>query len=137
MDHNRVHLIGRLTNAPKLIPAGRRGPEHCTGTLAINRVVPNQAGGAADHIPFSIWGPEARNFIARRQKGDECCLLGRIRTNFVPQADQTQKFFWEVRIDIVQYGRQALRNLNAPPREETLATRAVATLTAEFGDPEE
>lgn len=133
LDHNRVHLIGRLVKEPKYLPAGRKGQEHCVFSLAVNRVVPNEAGPIADYIPCSLWGAEAARFVETVHKGDEVCCLGRIRTNFVQQGDGTRNFFWEIRVDTVDYGRMSLKNLQARPREETAATRAVETLTNEFG----
>ncbi len=133
MDHNRFNAIGRLVKSPEYFPPGRKGPEHCTFTLAINRVVPNEDGPTADFIPCSLWGNEASHFCECRDKGDEVAILGRIRTNFVPQASGNRKFFWEVRVERVEYGRQALKNLQTGPRQEDKATRAVKTLTTEFG----
>lgn len=133
MDHNRFNAIGRLVKSPEYFPPGRKGQEHCTFTLAINRVVPNEDGPIADFIPCSLWGDEASRFCETRDKGDEVAILGRIRTNFVPQASGDRKFFWEVRVETVEYGRRALKNLRALPRKEDVATRAVETLTTEFG----
>lgn len=133
MDHNRVHLIGRLVKEPKYFPAGRKGQEHAVFSVAINRVVPNEDGPIADYLPCSVWGPEAKRFVETVHKGDEVCCLGRIRTNFVQQGDGSRDFFWEVRVDTVDYGRMSLKNLQARPRVETAATRAVEKLTNEFG----
>ena len=133
MDHNRVHLVGRLVRNPEYFPAGRRGQEHCTFSMAINRVVPNEEGPAADYIPCSVWGEEAAAFCERMHKGDEVTCLGRIRTNFVPQADGDRRFFWEVRVDVVDYGRIALKNLRARHIADD-TTRAVKKLTEEFGE---
>lgn len=133
MDHNRVHLVGRLVKNPEYFPAGRRGDEHCTYTLAVNRVVPNEEGPAADYLPCSLWGKEARVFVEKVRKGDEVACLGRIRTNFVPQANGDRRFFWEIRVDTVQYGRMSLKNLTAQPRPDTPATLAVGKLQNEFG----
>lgn len=132
MDHNRWHGIGRLARNPEYFPAGRRGQEHCTFTLATNRVVPNEDGPIADFVPCSIWGPEAARLAEQARKGDEIACQGRIRTNFVPQASGDRRFFMEVRVDAVSYGRVALKNLKARPIEDN-ATRAVQMLTEEFG----
>ena len=132
MDHNRVHLVGRLVRNPEYFPPGRRGQEHCTFSLAINRVVPNEEGPAADYLPCSVWGAEASNFVEKVHKGDEVTCLGRIRTNFVQQADGARKFFWEIRVDRVDYGRVSLKNLRAQPYVDN-TTRAVKQLTEEFG----
>lgn len=134
MDHNRVHLIGRLVKAPQFFPPGRKGQEHCTFSIAVNRVVPNEEGPTADYLPCSLWGPEAERFCEIRDKGDEVGILGRIRTNFVPQASGDKKFFWEIRVEHVEYGRRALKNLRAAPRQETVATQAVRSLNREFGE---
>lgn len=136
MDHNRVHIIGRLTKDPEYHPPGRRGDAHCTFTLAVNRVVANEQGPQADYIPCVLWGEEVTRFIESRAKGDEVGVLGRIRTGNVQQADGSTKFFWEIRVDQIHYGRRALKNLQPKPTE-TAATRAVATLGAEFGDHRE
>lgn len=133
MDHNRFNAIGRLVKTPEYFSPGRRGQSHCTFMLAINRVVPNEEGPTADYIPCSLWGEEATHFCKVLGKGDEVAILGRIRTNFVPQASGDRKFFWEVRVERVEYGRQALKNLQAQPRQEDVATRAVKTLKKEFG----
>lgn len=132
MDHNRVHLVGRLARNPEYFPPGRRGQPHCTFTIAINRVVPNEDGPAVDYIPCSIWGEEAIRLAEKVHTGDEVACVGRIRTNFVPQAAGDKRFFWEVRIDYVEYGRIALKNLKAKASGDH-ATRAVRTLTEEFG----
>jgi single-strand DNA-binding protein len=134
LDHNRVHLIGRLVKAPQFFPPGRKGQEHCTFSIAVNRVVPNEEGPTADYLPCSLWGPEATRFCETRDKGDEVGILGRIRTNFVPQASGDKKFFWEIRVEHVEYGRRALKNLRAAPRQETVATQAVRSLNREFGE---
>lgn len=131
MDHNRVHLIGRLTKDPEFVPQGRRGEAHCTFTIAVNRVVPNESGPQADYVPCSLWGEEAKRFVELRSKGDTVGVLGRIRTSHVPQANGTAKFFWEVRVDEVQYGQRSLKNLQPKP-QETPTTRAVSQLAAEF-----
>ena len=97
-----------------------------------NRVVPNEEGPTADFIRCSLWGGEATNFVEVVHKGDEVTCLGRLRTSFVPQADGDQRFFWEVRVDTVDYGRIARKNLRAR-RAPDDATRAVKILTEEFG----
>jgi single-strand DNA-binding protein len=132
LDHNRVHFIGRLTRNPEYFSRGRRGEGHCTFTVAINRVVPNEEGPMADYIPCSLWGEEAATFVERAHKGDEVAVRGRIRTNFVVQGDGNRRFFWEARIDVVDYGRISLKNLQPQPAEDA-TIRAVQTLTEEFG----
>ena len=131
MDHNRVHLIGRLTRDPEYVPAGRRGDGHCKFSLAVNRVVSNEQGPQADYMYCVLWGEEALRFIELRAKGDEVGILGRIRTSNVPQADGGTHFHWEVRVDEVRYGRRSLKNLQPRP-QETKATQAVAKLAKEF-----
>lgn len=133
MDHNRCHLVGRLAKDPQYVPAGLKGNDHCTFTLAINRVVPTEAGPEADYILCSLWGEEARRFVESRAKGDEVGVLGRIRTGFVQQANGSRRFFWEVRVEEVQFGRRSLKNLQPRPREDQ-ATKAVGRLTMEFGE---
>lgn len=133
MDHNRVHLIGRLTKNPEFLPSGRRGEPHCTFTLAVNRVVPNEKGPQADYIPCSLWGKEAQVFAEDRAKGDEVGVTGRLRTEHVVQPDGSHRFFWEVRVDQVAYGRKSLKNLQGRP-QATPATEAVRLLTQEFSD---
>ena len=133
MDHNRWHGVGRLTRDPEYVPPGRKGPGHCTFSLATNRVVPNEDGPMADYIPCSIWGEEADRLVGRVRKGDEIAIRGRIRTNFVAQADGDRRFFWEVRVDHVAYGRIALKNLRESPAVDD-ATRAVGILNQEFGE---
>ena len=131
MDHNRIHLIGRLTKNPEFHAAGKRGEPHCTFTLAVNRVVPNEQGPQADYLPCSLWGEEAGRFVESRAKGDEVGVTGRIRTGHVPQADGSYRFFWEVRVDRVSYGRRSLKNLQNPVQENT-QTLAVKKLSREF-----
>ena len=133
MDHNRWHGVGRLVRDPEYFPPGRRGQEHCTFSIAVNRVVPNEEGPTADYLPCSLWGREAANFVEKAHKGDEVAVLGRIRTNFVLQADGARRFFWEVRIDTVHYGRIALKNLQKRHVVDD-TTRAVQKLTEEFGE---
>jgi len=133
VDHNKGTWIGRLTKDPEFHPAGRKGDPHCTFTLAINRVVPNEGGPQADFIPCTIWGEEAERFCQLRSKGDEVGIMGRIRTNNVPQPDGSYRFHWEVRAleGGVQYGRRSLKNLQPRPAA-TRTTQAVGQLTAEF-----
>lgn len=133
MDHNRFHGVGRLTRDPQYIPAGNKGEDHCTFTLAINRVVPLHDGPVADYVPCSLWGEEARRFIECRAKGDEVGILGRFRTGFVQQGDGSRKIFWEIRVEEVQYGRRSLKNLQPKPKQDS-ATRAVGQLVTEFGN---
>lgn len=135
IDHNRFHAVGRLTRDPRYVAAGHKGEEHCIFTLAINRVVPLHDGPAADYIPCSLWGKETHTFIECRTKGDEVGILGRIRTGLVQQADGQKKFFWEVRVEEVQYGRRSLKNLQPKPKSD-FVTKAVGQLTAEFGTNE-
>ncbi len=133
MDHNRCHLVGRLTKDPQYVAAGIKGEDHCIFTLAINRVVPMEEGPVADFILCSLWGEESRRFIELRATGDEVGVLGRIRTGFVQQADGSRKHFWEVRVEEVQYGRRSLKNLQPRPKQDS-TTRAVGQLTTEFGE---
>lgn len=135
MDHNRCHLVGRLTKDPVYFEPGRKGDEHCTFTLAINRVVSNEDGPQADFILCSLWGEKARSLVEGRAKGDELGVLGRLRTGFVLQPDGSKRFFWEVRVEEVEYGRRSLRNLQPRPQQDK-ATQAVGALTMEFGDSE-
>ncbi len=135
MDHNRCHLVGRLARDPQYIPKGRKGAAHCIFTIAINRVVPMEEGPVADFIQCSLWGEEALRFVEIRAKGDEVGVLGRIRTGFIQQADGGRKFFSEVRVEEVQYGRRSLKNLQPKPREDH-TTRAVGRLAMEFKENE-
>lgn len=132
MDLNTVHLVGRLTKDPELVPAGRRGDVHAKFTLAVNRVVSNEDGPQADYIPCVLWGEEAHKFLECRAKGDEVGIKGRIRTSNVPQANGTMGFYWEVRVEEISYGRRALKNLKPKPMEDSV-TRAVGSLSREFG----
>jgi len=132
LDLNVVSLVGRLVKAPQLVPAGHRGEEHCTFTIAINRVVAGQEGPQADYIPCSLWGESARNLVEGADKGDTLGIKGRIRTNFVQKADGSKSFFWEVRCDEVQLGFKSLRNLS-PKAEPDATARAVRQLSKEFG----
>lgn len=131
-DANNVFLVGRLVKPPEYHPAGHRGEEHCTFTLAINRVVPSEQGPEADYVPCSMWGSEVVGFCERCGKGDEIHVRGRIRTSLIPQADGGRKHFWEIRADHVQEGRRSLRNLQSRPRQDR-ATEALGRLTKEFG----
>ena len=137
MDHNRVHLVGRLVRDPEYFPPGQRGQEHCVFTIAVNRVVPTAEGPAADYIPCSLWGEKAQLFVQTMHKGDEVCCLGRIRTNLIPQADGSREHFWEIRVDRVEFGRMSLKNLRAVPQEETSTIRAVRKLHQKFGESHE
>ncbi len=136
MDHNRFHGVGRLTKDPVYFAPGRKGDEHCTFTLATNRVVSNESGPQADFILCSLWGEKASDFVKERAKGDEVGVLGRIRTSFVGQADGSSKPFWEVRVEEVEYGRRSLKNLQPRPQQDGI-TRAVGALTMEFGNSDE
>ena len=133
MDHNRIHIIGRLTKDPEFVPAGRKGNAHCMFTVAVNRVVSNEQGPQADYIPCTLWGEEAQRFVEKRSKGDTIGILGRIRTSMVKRSDGKANFFWEVRADEVQYGHKSLKNLQPKP-VETSATKAVGRLMSEFGN---
>ena len=133
MNYNRVQLIGRLTRPPEYFPAGSKGQEHATATIAVNRVVPTSEGPAADYIPISIWGPIAQHFCEHRGKGDTVMILGRIRTSLVPQADGTKRPYWEVRVEKIQYGQQTRKNSGPAPESDSV-TRAVDQLNAEFGE---
>ena len=133
MDHNRWHGIGRLTKSPVYHPQGRRGEPHCTFILAINRVVPNEKGPVADYIPCSLWGEQAQRFVENRDKGDEVGVIGRLRINYVQQADGSSLPMVEVRVEEVHLGRKSLKNLQPKPKQ-TPATAAVGNLAAEFGE---
>jgi len=131
VDHNRCLIVGRLTRDPEYFPAGMRGEEHCTFTIATNRVVPDRNGPKADYIPCSLWGPTARAFVENRAKGDEVGITGRIRANYVQQPGGGSRLFFEVRVEQVRLGRKSLKNLQPKP-EETRATQAVGMLQSEF-----
>lgn len=131
MDHNRCHMVGRLARNPQLVPAGRKGDAHCTFTLAINRVVPTEEGPAVDYIRCALWGEEALRFVEIRSVGDEVGVFGRIRTGFHQRADGAKDFFWEVRVEEVDYGRRSLKNLRPRPKADP-AMQAVKQLAAEF-----
>ena len=131
MDHNLWHGIGRLTRPPEYVPAGKKGEGHCKFTLAINRVVSNAQGPQADYIPCVLWGEKALHFIEERDKGDEVGIVGSIHTSNVPQADGSTRFYWEVRVNKVSYGRKSLKNLQPKP-EPTHTTQALGKLTTEF-----
>lgn len=132
MDHNRCQFVGRLTKNPVFYPKGRKGDEHCTFTLACNRVVPDEEGPKADYIQFALWGPEAQTFVEDRQIGDEVMAFGALRTSMVSLGNGSVDFRWEIRVEEVQLGRKSLKNLAGRP-VETKATRAVSRLTKEFG----
>ncbi len=133
MDQNNVTEIGRLSRPPKYFPSGIRGEEHCTFTIAVNRVVPPASGPVADYIPCSFWGEEARFFCENRTTGDEVGIRGRIRTGFVEQSGGSgSTFFWEVRVDKVSFGKRSRKNMEATPVEDKV-TRAVAALSERFG----
>jgi single-strand DNA-binding protein len=131
VDQNRTTLVGRLTRNPEYHPPGIAGQEHCTFTLAINRVVSDRNGPKADYIPCSLWGPGARPFVEGRAKGDEVGVIGRIRVNYVQQPDGTSRLFFEIRVEEAHQGRKSLKNMQPKP-ETTPATQAVSTLQDEF-----
>ena len=131
MDHNRTLIVGRLTHNPEYFPPGMSGEEHCTFTLATNRVVLDRNGPKADYIPCSLWGPQARSFVENRAKGDEVGVLGRIRTNYVQQPNGGSRLFFEVRVEEVKLGRRSLKNLQPKPQPSP-ATMALGELHREF-----
>ncbi len=132
MDHNGFQGIGRLVRDPQFFTAGQRGHEHCTGTLAINRVVPSSDGPEADYVPFSIWGPRSREFCEERAKGDTVMLRGRLRTSLVAGPDGKKTSYWEIRVDDFQFGHRSLKNMQPKPVRDA-TTAAVKQLTTEFG----
>jgi single-strand DNA-binding protein len=131
VDHNRIQLVGRLTRIPEFHPEGINGQEHCQFTIAVNRVVSDRNGPKADYIPCSLWGPTAKTFIEQRGKGDEVGVIGRLRANYVQQADGSTRLFFEVRVEEIHLGRRSLKNL-APQPEVTPTTQAVNQLQEEF-----
>lgn len=131
MDQNRTTLVGRLTRNPDYHPAGMAGQDHCTFTLAINRVVSGRDGPKADYIPCSLWGPGAKVFVEGRAKGDEVGIIGRLRANYVQQPDGSSRMLFEVRVEEAHQGRKSLKNMQPQP-EETPATSAVGRLQKEF-----
>lgn len=131
MDLNVIMLVGRLTRDPEYHPPGARGQEHCSFTLAVNRVVPDSNGPQADYLPCSLWGPEAKPFFDNRAKGDEVGLTGRLRANRVQEAGGSSRTYFEVRVDEIHKGRRALKNLQPAPKA-TPTTHAVGRLQSEF-----
>lgn len=131
MDHNKYVGVGRLARDPEYFPPGMRGEEHCTFTLAINRVVPREDGAVADFIPCSLWGPVARQFVEARAKGDEVGVIGRLRTNLVQKGDGSRQSLMEIRVEEVRMGRKSLTNLRPLPVQDR-ATQVVARLNSEF-----
>lgn len=132
MDVNKVYLVGRLTKDPEYLPAGRRGEPSCRFKLAVNRVVANEEGPQTDYIPCILWGEAAvREFIEKAKTGNEVGISGRIRTNHVADAAGNKRFFIEVRVDEVRFGRVALRNLSPRPKADH-TVEAVQQLMSEF-----
>jgi len=132
MDVNKYWAVGRLTRDPEYVPAGRKGDSSCRFKLAINRVVSNEEGPQTDYVPCILWGEEAvKEFLSKANKGNEVGIEGRIRTNHVPNASGEKRFFIEVRVDKVHFGRVALRNLSPRPAPDHI-TDAVQQLTTEF-----
>jgi single-strand DNA-binding protein len=128
--------VGRLTKNPVFYPEGRKGDAHCTFTLAVNRVIPDENGPTADYIQCVLWGPLATTFVEDREMGDEVMVFGAIRTSILPLGNGKSEFRWELRVEEVEHGRKSLKNLAGRPTE-TKATVAVSRLTKEFsGDAE-
>jgi single-stranded DNA-binding protein len=101
-------------------------------TLAVNRVVAGQDGPKADYIPCSYWGEDAQEFARTRGTGDEVGVIGRLRCNYVQQADGSSRPFFEVRAEEVKKGRVSKQNLQPAP-QSTPITAAVSRLQEEFG----
>jgi len=120
-----------LVKDPQFFEPGRRGQAHCTGILAVNRVVPSEAGPEADYIPFSIWGPAAQDFCEQRAKGDTVMIKGRLRTSLVQKPDGSKESYWEVRVDEYQLGHRSLKNMQPAPKQDAI-TSAVRKLNSEF-----
>jgi single-strand DNA-binding protein len=131
VDQNRTTLVGRLTRNPEYHPPGMAGQEHCTFTLAMNRVVSDRNGPKADYIPCSLWGPGAKTFVEGRAKGDEVGVIGRLRANYVQQPDGSSRMLFEVRVEEAHQGRRSLKNMKPQP-EATPTTTAVGRLQEEF-----
>jgi len=133
MNHQCYYAVGRLTRPPKLFPVGRRGQEHATFTLAINRVVPNEEGPGTDYINCVIWGPEARNLFNKSTTGDELQIRAKLRTSYVAKGDGDSEYRLEIRVDRIQYGAVALSNMAGPPKQDD-TTIAVGSLSKGLGE---
>jgi single-strand DNA-binding protein len=131
VDQNRVVLVGRLTRDPEFQVPGSRGTAHCNFTLAVNRVVANRDGPKADYIPCSLWGKAAQEFAEVCSKGDEVGVIGRLRANYVQQPGGDSRCFFEIRVDEINLGAVARKNLQAKPKRTT-TTAAIDTLREEF-----
>ena len=132
MNGNTWIGMGRLVRPPEFFPPGLTGDVHATFVLAVNRVVPSRSGPETDYVPCTVWGPLAQELCAQRTTGDEVHVIGRIRTDLIPQADGSREFRVEVRAEQLQLGRRSRKNLQPSPHVDGV-TQAVGRLTEEFG----
>jgi len=130
MDLNVWNGIGRLVKDPEFVPAGATGDPHICFTLAVNRVVPRASGPKADYFPCTYWGKDAKELLGKLAKGNEIFVMGRIYTDMVQGKGMKREFFWEIRVEEIQTGREALKNMLPPA--QTGETEALSQLHREF-----
>lgn len=96
---NKVVLIGRLTQNPKLRYT-QAGKEVASFTLAVNRF---RKDGVADFIRCSCWGKTAENLAKYQTKGNQIAIAGRIRTGSYNDKDGKKVYTTEVVADEIEY----------------------------------
>lgn len=100
---NKVVLIGRWTKELELEFTPGNGTAVCTGTLAVDRKVPNKNGQReADFIPVQIWGKQAEAVTNYSGKGKLTGISGRIQTRSYDAKDGTKRYVTEIVADEVQ-----------------------------------
>ena len=131
MDENTWIGVGRLVRDPEVVPAGRKGPPHILFTVASNQVVARASGPKANYVPCAYWGEDALELAAQMAQGNEVAVVGSIYTDMIDKGNGRHEFFWEIRVEELQLGREALKNL-APRAPQTQQMKAVNRLHREF-----
>ena len=89
---NKVILVGRLTDTPKLEKYNDKCV--CKFSLAINRPVTRDGNKVADFINCVVWNSQAENLCKYQSKGNMLGVFGELRKEtFEVNNEKKQKTF--------------------------------------------
>lgn len=99
MNLNKVFLIGRISNEPK-VSTTSSGISYCRATIAVNRRQTNDA--VTDFIPIVAWRNNADFMSKYLSKGSLVSIEGSFTTSRSQDANNVIRNFYEVTVDNIQ-----------------------------------
>lgn len=120
MNLNKVFLIGRLTQDPKLntLPSGKMA---CSFRLATDRFFVDKSGQKRQETEFHniiLYGRLAEIASQYLKRGSLCFLEGRLRTRSFDDKNNQRRQVTEILVERLQLGPRAKRELE---KEEKVA----------------